>query len=87
MNKTDWLHLFLKALGLYLIVNNIPTFVTTTFSLVMVVSQGANPNLSASRLFLWQGPIVSVFSILIGLFLIYQTKSLAAWALGVDKKS
>lgn len=87
MNKTDWLQLFLKALGLYLIVNNIPTFVTTTFSLVMVLSQGANPSLNASRLFLWQGPIVSVLSIGIGVFLIVQTKSLAAWALGFDKKA
>jgi hypothetical protein len=88
VNKTDWLHLFIKALGLYLIVNNIPTLVTTTFSLVMVLSQAANPNLNASRLFLWQGPIVSIFSIGIGLFLILQTKPIARWALGdIDKKS
>lgn len=85
MNKTDWLQLFLKALGLYLIATPLPALVSTSFSLVMVLSQGGNSQISASQLFLWQGPIVAVVSILIGLVLIYQSKALAAWALGVDE--
>jgi len=86
MSKQDWLSVSLKVLGIYLIAAHLPTLLTTSFTLVMILTQKATPALSASTVYLWQGPIVSALSVCVGLLLAFQTKDFVALLLKSDKK-
>lgn len=70
MNKQDWLRVFVKILGVYFVAANIPTLLTTAFTLIKVLTQNATPALTASTVYLWQGPISSALAICVGLLLL-----------------
>ena len=86
MSKHDWLLVSLKVLGVYMIATHLPTLLTTTFTLVMILTQNANPALSASTVYMWQGPVVSALSVCVGLLLTFQTADLVGLILKNDKK-
>jgi len=85
MNKKDWLLVALKVLGVYFIAAHLPTLLTTTFTLVLVLTQKASPALSASTVYLWQGPVVSALAVCAGLLLAFQTKDFVGWLLKDEK--
>lgn len=85
MNKKDWLLVALKVLGVYFVAAHLPTLFTTTFTLVMVITQKASPALSASTVYLWQGPVVSALAVCVGLLLAFQTRDLVGWLLRDEK--
>lgn len=76
MNRQDWLRVFIKVLGVYFIAANLPTLCTTAFTLIKVLTQNATPALTASTVYLWQGPISSTLAICVGLLLIALTDPL-----------
>lgn len=85
MNKKDWLFVALKVLGVYFIAAHLPTLLTTTFTLVMVLTQKASPALAASTVYLWQGPVVSALAVCVGLLLAFQTRDLVGWLFKDEK--
>lgn len=86
MNKHDWLLVSLKVLGVYVIAVNLPTLLTTTFTLVMILTQKATPALSAATIYMWQGPVVSALAVCVGLLLTFQTADIVGLILKNDKK-
>lgn len=86
MNKQDWLLVSLKVLGVYMIAAHLPTLLTTSFTLVMILTQNATPALSASTVYMWQGPVVSALAVCVGLLITFQTADIVGMILKNDKK-
>ncbi len=86
MNKQDWLLVSLKVLGVYMVTAHLPTLLTTTFTLVMIFTQNTTPALSASTVYMWQGPVVSALAVCVGLLLTFQTADLVSLILKNEKK-
>jgi hypothetical protein len=86
VNKQDWLYVSLKVLGIYFIAAHLPTLLTTAFTLVLVITQKANPALSASTVYLWQGPVVSALGVCAGLLLAFMTTDIVGFLLKDGKK-
>jgi len=86
VNKQDWLLVSLKVLGVYMIAAHLPTLLTTSFTLVMILTQNATPALSASTVYMWQGPVVSALAVCVGLLITFQTADIVGMILKNDKK-
>ena len=72
MTKDDWTVLFVRVVGLYLVATHLATFVTTTASLLIALTQSAQGAHPPVNIYLWQGPVVSGLVLVIGLFLILR---------------
>lgn len=76
MNKNDWTILFVRVVGLYLVVTHLATFATTAASLAIALTQAVDRRQVA--IYLWQGPVVSALVLAIGLLLIFKASTISA---------
>ncbi len=73
MNKNDWTTLFVRVVGLYLVATHMATFVTTSASLAIALTQAVDKRQVTGNIYLWQGPMVSALVLAIGLILIFKS--------------
>ena len=78
MTKNDWTTLFVRVVGLYLVATHTATFVTTTATLIIALSQAVDARPVASNIYSWQGPVVSGLVLCIGLILVFQSSAISA---------
>ena len=83
MTKKDWLLLFIKILGLYVVVVQLGTFITTLSSLIIVLSK--NPDFHALPSQVWQIPLSSGLVIIFGIFLACKSDTVADMISGDEK--
>jgi hypothetical protein len=73
MTKDDWTILFVRLVGLYLLVTHLATFATTTAGLILALTQ--NPR-GPNTLYIWQSPVVSLIVLLVAIFLITKAATI-----------
>ena len=78
MNKDDWTILFVRVVGLYLVATHLATVTTTTASLIIALAQAPGNRQVTANIYLWQGPVVSVLVLVIGLLLIFKATAVSA---------
>ena len=77
MTKNDWTILFVRVVGLYLIATHLASFVTTTASLVVALTQVMDKRQVTANIYVWQGPVVSGLVLVIGLLLILKASTVS----------
>ncbi len=86
MKREDFIFVFVKCLGLYILVTYLPSFITTSVAAWIVLSHPiANPA-SPSNLYTFQGPILGAIMLMISFQLVFNTNRMAAWVQRNDKK-
>ena len=83
MTKKDWLLLFIKILGLYIIAIHLGMFITTISSLIVVLIQ--NHNFQALPSPAWQTPLSTGLVITLGLFMACKSDAVAEMISGDEK--
>ena len=78
MTKNDWTVLFVRVVGLYLVATHLASFVTTSASLVVALTQAMDKRQVTANIYLWQGPVVSGLVLAIGLLLILKASTVSA---------
>jgi hypothetical protein len=77
MTKNDWTVLFVRVVGLYLVATHLASFVTTTASLVVALTQVMDKRQVTANIYVWQGPVVSGLVLVIGLLLILKASTVS----------
>jgi len=70
--------LFVRVVGLYLVATHLATFVTTSASLLVALSQSIDRRQVTANIYLWQGPVVSALVLVIGTLLILKASTISA---------
>lgn len=78
MTKNDWTVLFVRVVGLYLVATHLASFVTTSASLIVALTQVMDKRQVTANIYLWQGPVVSGLVLIIGLLLILKASTVSA---------
>ncbi|MCX6970440.1 MAG: hypothetical protein NTV93_09845 [Verrucomicrobia bacterium] len=71
MTKNDWTVLFVRVVGLYLVATHLASFVTTSASLIVALTQAMDKRQVSANIYMWQGPVVS------GLVLILKASTIS----------
>jgi hypothetical protein len=78
MTKNDWTVLFVRVVGLYLVATHLASFVTTSASLIVALTQAMDRRQVTANIYVWQGPVVSGLVLIIGLLLILKASTVSA---------
>lgn len=78
MTKNDWTVLFVRVVGLYLVATHLASFVTTSASLIVALTQAMDRRQVTANIYIWQGPVVSGLVLIIGLLLILKASTVSA---------
>ncbi|MFZ4775304.1 MAG: hypothetical protein ACOYM3_08085 [Terrimicrobiaceae bacterium] len=78
MTKNDWTTLFVRVVGLYLVATHVATFVTTSASLAIALTQAVDKRQVTANIYLWQGPLVSALVLAVGLLLVFKSSTVSA---------
>ena len=81
MTKHDWLVLFVRVLGLYLIGTYLGSFVASLVACVAVILQK-----TPTDIYVWKAPMVSGIVLIIGLVLVFAAPGVARVIEGDDRK-
>lgn len=85
MTKSDWLTLFIRILGLYLIGTHFASFVTTTSSLIVLATRPGGLR-AVTEIYPYQGPVVSAIVLAVGLVFLFRAPLFTAMIERRDKR-